>query len=211
MPAFQQATALVFAANLRNGRTASISSSGSGRSKPSPFRPLGTRAWGMSLLRKSMTCWQQFGWSDRDQLFMRQAAQVLSDRELWDCVNDVLRQRGSATRDFVASPIGALVSAGDLEGVRVWKEIARRAADLMLPPARGIKRAQLAPQAIMLRVGWTRAGRSVASAGATLRQLRRGLLGRADPTCPERSSPNARTARGCGPGFWRAGLTASAV
>jgi hypothetical protein len=59
---------------------------------------------------------------------------VLSDRELWDCANHVLVEHGSGAPDFIAARISALVSARDLDGVKVWKEIARRAADLMMPP-----------------------------------------------------------------------------
>lgn len=62
-------------------------------------------------------------------------AKMLSDRELWACANEVLQQHGSAAPEFIAQRIGAMVLANDIEGMRVWKEIARRAADLMLPPS----------------------------------------------------------------------------
>jgi hypothetical protein len=62
---------------------------------------------------------------------------MLSDRDLWACAHQVLRQHGSAAPEFIAERIGAMVVANDHEGMRVWKEIARRAADLMLPPGRG--------------------------------------------------------------------------
>ena len=59
----------------------------------------------------------------------------VTDTELWACANEVLQQHGSAAPDFIAERIGAMVLAQDFEGLRVWKEIARRAADLMLPPS----------------------------------------------------------------------------
>jgi len=61
---------------------------------------------------------------------------MIEDRELWACANQVLQQHGSDAPAFIAERIGALVLDGNLEGVRVWKEIARRAADMMLPPGK---------------------------------------------------------------------------
>lgn len=58
---------------------------------------------------------------------------MISDRELWACANQVLQQHGSAASEFIAERIGAMVLANDFEGMRVWKEIASRAGDLMAP------------------------------------------------------------------------------
>lgn len=57
----------------------------------------------------------------------------MDDRELWACANEVLRQHGDRAPAFIAERIGAMVLADNLAGMRVWKEIARRAADLMMP------------------------------------------------------------------------------
>jgi hypothetical protein len=60
---------------------------------------------------------------------------VPGDRELWACANEVIRQHGAAAPEFIAERIGAMVLANDLEGMRVWNEIARRAADMMITPS----------------------------------------------------------------------------
>lgn len=54
----------------------------------------------------------------------------LSDWELWACANQVITAHGYEAPRHVAEQIGALVLAGDQEGVRTWQEIARRIADL---------------------------------------------------------------------------------
>jgi len=48
------------------------------------------------------------------------------DRELWACALQVERQHGDNAPRFVAERIGALVVAGDREGIATWKGIARR-------------------------------------------------------------------------------------
>lgn len=58
----------------------------------------------------------------------------MTDFELWACAHQVLRQHGERAPSFIAERIGAMVLANNLDGMRVWKEIARRAADLMMPP-----------------------------------------------------------------------------
>ena len=55
---------------------------------------------------------------------------MLSEWELWACANQVLTAHGHEAPRHVAEQIGALVLAGDQEGVRAWQEIARRIADL---------------------------------------------------------------------------------
>ena len=51
---------------------------------------------------------------------------MLSDRELWACANEILRNHGEDAPLHVATRIGALAVAGDMPGVATWKEIARR-------------------------------------------------------------------------------------
>lgn len=58
----------------------------------------------------------------------------MTDWELWACAHQVLRQHKDRAPAFIAERIGAMVMADNLDGMRVWKEIARRAADLMVPP-----------------------------------------------------------------------------
>jgi hypothetical protein len=59
----------------------------------------------------------------------------MTDWELWACAHQVLSTHGERAPAFIAERIGAMVLANNLDGMRVWKEIARRAADLMLPPS----------------------------------------------------------------------------
>jgi hypothetical protein len=51
---------------------------------------------------------------------------VISDRELWACANEVLRQHGSRAPIFVAERVGALALAGDGAGIATWRAIAER-------------------------------------------------------------------------------------
>ena len=60
---------------------------------------------------------------------------TLSDRELWACANEVLRQYGDEAPVRVAERIGALALAGDAAGVEVWWGIARRLEQLSRSPA----------------------------------------------------------------------------
>ncbi len=48
----------------------------------------------------------------------------IDDKELWACALHVERQHGDDAPRFVAERIGALVLAGDTEGVATWKAIA---------------------------------------------------------------------------------------
>ena len=51
---------------------------------------------------------------------------ILTERELWACAIEVLRQHGSRAPAFVAERIGALVLAGDAAGVATWKATAAK-------------------------------------------------------------------------------------
>lgn len=55
---------------------------------------------------------------------------MLSDWELWACANEVLKTHGDKAALFVAEQIGALVLAGDDNGIATWQAIARRIAEL---------------------------------------------------------------------------------
>ncbi|MGN6373954.1 MAG: DUF6961 family protein [Sphingomonas sp.] len=48
------------------------------------------------------------------------------DRERWAEVLAVEHQHGENAPQFIAGRIGALALAGDMEGVRRWREIASR-------------------------------------------------------------------------------------
>lgn len=48
---------------------------------------------------------------------------MISDRELWACANEVIRQHGEGAGMFVAERIAALAQAGDLEGIATWQSI----------------------------------------------------------------------------------------
>lgn len=60
----------------------------------------------------------------------------MTDWELWACAHQVPRQHGERAPAFIAERIGAMVLENNLDGMRVWKEIARRAADLVTPTGR---------------------------------------------------------------------------
>lgn len=50
----------------------------------------------------------------------------LTDLELWQCANEVLKQHGNEAAHFVAERIGALALQGDIDGIATWKAIAWR-------------------------------------------------------------------------------------
>lgn len=50
---------------------------------------------------------------------------MISERELWQCAGEVLRQHGEKSAHFVAERLGALAIKDDQEGIAVWKAIAR--------------------------------------------------------------------------------------
>lgn len=55
---------------------------------------------------------------------------MLSDWELWACANQVLQIHGDQGPRYIAEQIGALVLAGDRDGIETWKAIAKRLAEL---------------------------------------------------------------------------------
>ena len=59
---------------------------------------------------------------------------MLTDWELWAVANQTLEERGEDASGFAASRIEALALAGNAAGVVVWKEIARRVAELRAGP-----------------------------------------------------------------------------
>lgn len=56
---------------------------------------------------------------------------VLTDRELWGCAEEVIKQHGAKSPMHVARRIGELATAGDLAGIATWKAIAARVDQLM--------------------------------------------------------------------------------
>tara|TARA_B100000378_G_scaffold174584_1_gene140837 strand:+ start:2263 stop:2469 length:207 start_codon:yes stop_codon:yes gene_type:complete len=55
----------------------------------------------------------------------------LDDWELWACAQQVIKQHQAKAPQHVASRIGELATAGDLDGVQVWQAIAERVDQLM--------------------------------------------------------------------------------
>lgn len=55
---------------------------------------------------------------------------MLSEWELWACANRVLQSHGENASLHAAEQIKALTQAGDADGVRAWRAIARRIAQL---------------------------------------------------------------------------------
>jgi hypothetical protein len=55
---------------------------------------------------------------------------VISDREIWACAQQVMRQHGENAPAHIAERIGALALAGDEAGVETWKRIADRVDQL---------------------------------------------------------------------------------
>ena len=55
---------------------------------------------------------------------------MLSEWELWACANRVLQSHGKDASLHVAKQIKALTQAGDADGARAWRAIARRIAQL---------------------------------------------------------------------------------
>ena len=51
---------------------------------------------------------------------------AISDKELWACAAQVLKQYGDDAHRHIAERIGALALEGDMDGVEVWKAIAYR-------------------------------------------------------------------------------------
>lgn len=56
---------------------------------------------------------------------------MITERELWACANEVLKQHGDKAPAFVASRIGTLALAGDNEGVQTWKRIGSKMDQLL--------------------------------------------------------------------------------
>lgn len=55
----------------------------------------------------------------------------IDDWELWACAQQVIKQHGAKAPTHVASRIGDLATAGDMDGVDTWKAIAARVDQLM--------------------------------------------------------------------------------
>lgn len=54
----------------------------------------------------------------------------MTDRELWACAHQVVRQHGDDAPRFVAERLGALALNGDAAGISAWQAIARKVAQL---------------------------------------------------------------------------------
>jgi hypothetical protein len=55
---------------------------------------------------------------------------MVSERELWACAQQVLRQHGAGADDQIAERVRALGAAGDQAGVATWLAIAARVDQL---------------------------------------------------------------------------------
>ena len=51
---------------------------------------------------------------------------MITDRELWACALQVMRQHGDQAPVFIAERIGALALKGDEQGIATWQGIAAR-------------------------------------------------------------------------------------
>ncbi len=56
---------------------------------------------------------------------------ALSEWELWACAQQVIKQHGAKAPVHVATRIGELAEAGDVDGVEAWRSIAERVDQLM--------------------------------------------------------------------------------
>ena len=56
---------------------------------------------------------------------------AISEWELWACAQQVIKQHGAKAPVHVATRIGELTAAGDLEGTQTWRAIAGRVDQLM--------------------------------------------------------------------------------
>ncbi|WP_416463159.1 DUF6961 family protein [Sphingomonas sp. VDB2] len=56
---------------------------------------------------------------------------TLTDWELWACAQQVVKQHRAKAPAHVATRIGELAAAGDMDGVEAWKAIAARVDQLM--------------------------------------------------------------------------------
>ena len=55
----------------------------------------------------------------------------LSDRELWGCAHEVIRQHGKESLRHCARRIAELVKKDDLDGVQAWQGISHRVGMLI--------------------------------------------------------------------------------
>jgi hypothetical protein len=55
----------------------------------------------------------------------------LDDWELWACAQQVIKQHGAKAPLHVATRIGELATAGDMDGVEAWRAIAGKVDQLM--------------------------------------------------------------------------------
>ncbi|MDT7532426.1 hypothetical protein OVY48_03125 [Sphingobium sp. SA2] len=59
---------------------------------------------------------------------------MTQDQLLWGAVSILMKQHGEHAPRRVAERIGALAVAGDMAGVAMWKDIARRMDMMMRSP-----------------------------------------------------------------------------
>ena len=59
----------------------------------------------------------------------------LNEWELWACAHTVLKQHVEETHIFVAERIGALAISDNVEGVRAWRNVAKKIESLTKPTA----------------------------------------------------------------------------
>ncbi|QJU59347.1 hypothetical protein HL653_17690 [Sphingomonas sp. AP4-R1] len=62
---------------------------------------------------------------------------MISDRELWACAAEIVRQYGAHAIDHASSRAADLARAGDEGGVRAWVSIADRIGQLTDLPGEG--------------------------------------------------------------------------
>ena len=55
-----------------------------------------------------------------------EATAMISDRELWACAQQMIKQHGGKADEAVAERVAELAKKGDAEGVATWRAIADR-------------------------------------------------------------------------------------
>ena len=56
------------------------------------------------------------------------------ERDLWACASEMIRRHGREARAHAIARVSELATAGDDEGVLIWKLIAHRVAQLQKDP-----------------------------------------------------------------------------
>ena len=64
---------------------------------------------------------------------------MISERELWACANEAIRQHGDDAGTFAAMRSDALFDEGDIGGARIWRLISAKIGQLFAAPSSSIQ------------------------------------------------------------------------